>query len=178
MLAVVRFILDALFPPQCVPCGKKLPSSSRFVSACDECVARIPIRSGFICSMCGARQPTLHNECHKSAIVIAAATDYTNREAQMLIHALKYNRVRSTTAPLVHVLMQYIFFAQRTCGTWWISPSLSRSSKRWENRFTKPNLLQKCFIQNYQTNFAYCGNRLNPRYPIADSQNRIRRNKI
>lgn len=108
MRAVIQFLIDALFPPQCIPCGKKLLSTARFTCVCDECFGRIPIRTGFTCSLCGARQPSLINECHKGQPTIAAATEYTNREAQLLIRALKYNAVRGASLPLASVLLKYL----------------------------------------------------------------------
>lgn len=108
MRIVVQFLIDALFPPQCIPCGKKLLSASRFKCICEECFSRIPIRTGFTCSLCGARQPSLINECHKNKPLIAAATEYTNREAQLLIRALKYNGSRGASSPLGSLLLQYL----------------------------------------------------------------------
>ncbi len=102
------FILDALFPPQCIPCGKKLPRSARFSTICEECFARIPIRSGFSCAECARRLPTLVNTCHRGAPAIAAATDFKNKEAQALIHALKYNSIRDAAPPLAEILNRYI----------------------------------------------------------------------
>lgn len=114
MLAPLQFLIDALFPPQCIPCGKKLPShnahstSKEFLSACRECVDAIPLRTGFICSRCGARQATLVNGCHKGAPLIAAATEYSNYETQALIHALKYEHVRTAAAPLAELVARHI----------------------------------------------------------------------
>ncbi len=104
----LQFILDALFPPQCIPCGKKLARTARFSTICDECFARIPIRSGFSCATCARRLPTLINTCHKGTPAIAAATDFKNKEAQALIHALKYNHIADAAIPLATILSTYI----------------------------------------------------------------------
>ena len=159
---LTRFLLDALFPPQCIPCGKKLPSSSQFVSACDECIARIPIRSGFTCSMCGARQASLHNECHKSAIVIAAATDYTNREAQMLIHALKYDQVQTAVQPLVEILMWYIASREELLAHngFVLVPIPLHAKKMRERGFNQAELITKELCAQLPIKFLYCGDAL------------------
>jgi len=162
MRIVLQFLLDALFPPQCVPCGKKLPSSSRFVSACDECVARIPIRNGFVCSMCGARQASLHNECHKSALVIAAATDYTNREVQMLIHALKYNQVKTATAPLVDALLRYIASREELSAHdgFLLVPIPLHAQKMRKRGFNQAELIAEMLCEKLPNKFSYCGDTL------------------
>lgn len=108
MHTVIQFVLDALFPPQCIPCGKKLSRCSRFSTICDDCFARIPIRTGFSCAECGRRLPALVNTCHKDVPVVAAATDFKNKEAQALIHALKYNSIADAAVPLAVILNSYI----------------------------------------------------------------------
>lgn len=102
------FVLDALFPPQCIPCGKKLSRAARFSTICEECFARIPLRSGFSCAQCARRLPALLNTCHAGTPAIAAATDFKNKEAQALIHALKYNHIRDAALPLAEILNRYI----------------------------------------------------------------------
>ena len=114
MLPPLQYLIDALFPPQCIPCGKKLASANTrsdtggFLSVCEACFDAIPIRTGFVCSQCGARQPTLVNECHKGTPIIAAATEYSNYETQALIHALKYEHIRIASAPLAKLIVRHI----------------------------------------------------------------------
>lgn len=107
MHALLQFFVDALFPPQCAPCGRKLPRTARFLAICEECYARIPLRSGFSCAECGRRLPALINTCHHGTPVVAAATDFQNKETRALIHALKYHYVTDAAIPLAHILHRY-----------------------------------------------------------------------
>lgn len=108
MLTLLRYLRDALFPPQCLVCETKLDPRVRFSAVCEPCFAKIPVRSGFTCSVCGARQPSLVNECHKNTLLLAAATEYANHEAQTLIRALKYERAHAAAKPLAALLTRFI----------------------------------------------------------------------
>ena len=111
MFAPLQFLIDALFPPQCIPCGKKLASTihaDEFLSICRTCFDAIPLRTGFVCAQCGARQPTLINECHRGAPIIIAATEYSNYETQTLIRALKYEHIRIASLPLATLIARHI----------------------------------------------------------------------
>ncbi|MDO8557532.1 MAG: ComF family protein [Candidatus Jorgensenbacteria bacterium] len=106
--AVAHSILDILFPPQCAACGVKLASSSA-TAICETCFSKIPARSGFICPACGRRLPDIQNLCHRDAgFILAAATDYGNAEARELLHALKYNHIRSAAHPIAEILAYYV----------------------------------------------------------------------
>ncbi|MCX6788839.1 MAG: phosphoribosyltransferase family protein [Candidatus Jorgensenbacteria bacterium] len=163
MISVIQFLIDALFPPQCVACDKKLPSSARFVSLCDECLERVPIRNGFVCSVCGARQFSLINTCHGGALIIAAATDYTNREAQLLIHALKYNGSRSATYPLTEILIRYIESREElSTHSGFILIAVPLHKKRLRERgFNQSELIAKSLHEQLPDKFSYLNNVLN-----------------
>ncbi len=103
-----RFILDILFPPQCVSCGKKFETHTERV-ICEQCFALIPTRSGFMCLICGRRVPQFGEVCHREAcFILAAATDYKNPQARETLHALKYGHIRSAAEPISEILAYYV----------------------------------------------------------------------
>ncbi len=108
MRALLEFVLDALFPPQCIPCGEKLPRTARFLSCCDACLKNIPMRSGFSCAECGRRLPLPRNTCHRGTPAVAAATDFTDASAQALIYALKYSGLTDAARPLALLLHRHL----------------------------------------------------------------------
>ncbi len=108
MRALLEFVLDALFPPQCIPCGEKLPRTARFLSCCDACLKNIPMRSGFSCAQCGRRLPLPQNTCHRGTPAVAAATDFTDASAQALIYALKYSGLTDAARPLAALLHAHL----------------------------------------------------------------------
>lgn len=162
MYKIIRFLMDALFPPQCVPCGKKLPSTSSFLTVCDTCFARIPLRTGFTCSMCGARQPTLINTCHKNAPIVASATDYTNKEAQLLIRALKYDSLQTAHIPLVALLLSFIAsrpeFSEH--NGFLLIPIPLHKKKMRKRGFNQSALIARALSEALPEKFSYCDDAL------------------
>lgn len=103
-----RFVLDILFPPQCVSCGKKFETRAARV-ICEQCFALIPTRSGFMCPTCGRRIPQFGEACHReTGFILAAATDYQNPQARETLHALKYSHIRSAAEPISEILAYYV----------------------------------------------------------------------
>jgi ComF family protein len=98
------FILDILFPAECLACGAPLPSGT----LCDPCRMSIaPHRSAF-CGMCTAPIPGLRSICHPQApYLLGAAGNYRNVALRTLIHALKFGRMKSAAEPLADVLIHY-----------------------------------------------------------------------
>ncbi len=80
----------------------------------------------------------------------------------MLIHALKYNRVRSTTAPLVHVLMQYISSRKELAahGGFLLVPIPLHKKKMRERGFNQAELIAEMLYTKLPDKFSYCGNAL------------------
>lgn len=94
-----------LFPPLCVGCRRRIASGA----LCSSCEALIEIRSGFVCPKCGRRLPEIGNTCHKETkFVLAAASFYENPVVKELVHALKYQRIRTALEPLSKIVKSYL----------------------------------------------------------------------
>lgn len=168
MFPPLQFLIDALFPPQCIPCGKKLASTNtrsdtgEFLSVCKACFSAIPVRTGFVCSRCGARQPTLVNECHKGTPIIAAATDYTNHEAQTLIRALKYEHMRITSAPLAALIARHITAHKKIAerGPFILIPIPLHKEKKTSRGYNQSELLARELTNLLPHTFSVCADAL------------------
>ncbi len=168
MLPPLQFLIDALFPPQCIPCGKKLASShinshtGTFLSVCEACFDAIPIRTGFVCSRCGARQPTLVNGCHKGTPIIVAATEYSNHETQALIHALKYEHVRIASLPLAALIAHHIATHEEIVerGPFILIPIPLHTKKEAARGYNQSELLARELTKLFPQTFSLCSDSL------------------
>lgn len=98
------FLLDIFFPPECVACGGRLAHGT-LCTACRIGIA--PHRSAF-CGACGATLPGLQNICHpRVPYLLGAAGEYGDPPLRALIHALKFEKVRSAAEPLADILAHY-----------------------------------------------------------------------
>jgi ComF family protein len=95
MHVLMKFIIDALFPPQCVACECIIPHTHQFRTICDSCISRIEMRTGFTCAECGRRLPTLSLTCHPH---------FSNPEIHALIYALKFYFLKDVAIPLGSLL--------------------------------------------------------------------------
>ncbi len=101
------FLMDLIFPAECLVCGTRLARGT----VCGECRLGIaPHRTAF-CGTCGAPLPGFRNICHPDTpYIMGAAGDYRNETLRTLIHALKFGRIKGAAVPLADVLAHY--FAQ------------------------------------------------------------------
>jgi competence protein ComFC len=97
-------ILKILFPPLCVGCKKRIEDGI----ICRPCRETIEVKNGFTCPMCERRLPEAKNACHPEAkFVLAAAASYQNEAVRELIHALKYQSVKTALEPLTEIINTY-----------------------------------------------------------------------
>jgi ComF family protein len=98
------FILDILFPAECIACGALLLRGT----LCDACrISIAPHRTAF-CGICAAPLPGLRSICHPQAPhLLGAAGNYQNVALRTLIHALKFGRMKGAAEPLADILIHY-----------------------------------------------------------------------
>jgi len=109
------FIANILFPPLCVACGDRI---GRGV-VCEACLSGIVLRAGFLCGECHepAGVPLVGaaagaSVCHPEfPYILGAATDYTDKTVQSLIHHLKFRSINRAAEPLAELVVRYL---QRT----------------------------------------------------------------
>lgn len=98
-------VLDVIFPPRCLNCGAYLKSGE---TICDSCFAAIPVNATLFCGACRARLPYGKRTCHYDfPYLLGAAANYDDPIVKNLIHALKFDGVKRTAAPLAQLLTRY-----------------------------------------------------------------------
>lgn len=101
----IASLLNLIVPGSCVSCNTYLPTGSLL---CASCFTSIPIASTLICGACGLRLPEAKSICHpRFPYRFGAATDYRHPAVRALIHALKFERLRTATEPLAALLVRY-----------------------------------------------------------------------
>ncbi|MFH0712846.1 MAG: ComF family protein [Candidatus Jorgensenbacteria bacterium] len=118
----LKRLVSVIFPPLCVSCRKRIEEGA----LCGDCERSIEIRSGFTCPECGRRIPAcaggptrtnpleIGNPCHEKAkFVLAAATFYEISAVRELIHALKYQRIKTALRPISEIVGKYV---EKTIG--------------------------------------------------------------
>ena len=106
---IKEFLLDLLFPPVCVGCGRGIPTNIKVSYLCFDCESKVGIRDPFYCSVCGNRLPTENLTCHEySGFRLGAATDYENPLVRQLIWQLEYAKQTATARSLAYLLNTFI----------------------------------------------------------------------
>lgn len=98
-------LLDLIFPSVCVRCRTY---TDRHAAVCPSCLTEVKLLSSLFCGKCRARNPSAHRICHRAfPYLLGAATDYGNETVRELIHALKFQSIRSAAEPLGMLLQDY-----------------------------------------------------------------------
>jgi ComF family protein len=103
---VKNFILDLIFPKECLGCGRE----GGYLCAC--CRSEIELSREFHCALCkktslkGGLCPDCSQYTAMKAIWVAA--DYNQKIIQDLIHNLKYNYLEEISADLAILIMRFL----------------------------------------------------------------------
>ncbi len=104
MKNLAELFLSIVFPPKCLVCGRKHGGKTA-VLICENCFKSIGINSSFSCPECGKRIYDYKKFCaHEPRFLLLAAVSYKNPAARELIHALKYQRLKTAAGPLAKIL--------------------------------------------------------------------------
>jgi ComF family protein len=107
-----KFLLDVIFPSNCVSCGKRTDPATRKNGKkilCDDCFYSITINNGFFCPECGRRLPRPKVTCHPAAkFVLTAATSFRNKAVSDAIHALKYKKIKGVMGAVADIIGAYL----------------------------------------------------------------------
>lgn len=139
------FLLDILFPRNCVYCKKFLKSGI----VCDSCLGRISIYSGFFCPVCNGRMPEPKKICHPRApYILAAATDY-NDVVREIIHRMKYDGIAEAAEPISKIIGDYIRIAQLPLAGRIIVPIPMHHSRERSRGFNQAALIAEKISRNF-----------------------------
>jgi len=103
---VKEFVLDLIFPKECLGCGKEN------TYLCRQCFEKIELNKKFYCALC-KRESALGKICElcqkESALsAIWVAADYNNDILQALIHNLKYKYLEDLSQVLTDLIIRYL----------------------------------------------------------------------
>lgn len=110
-----NFILDLLFPIQCLECGREfenLEPKKRWL--CEECLKKIEVRTEQVCPVCEklSEGGKTHHGCRKKTLLdgLWVATEYkiTNKA----IHKFKFNFVKDISFSLSEIMAKSILEVQ------------------------------------------------------------------
>ncbi len=101
-----NFILDLIFPRQCLGCGEE------GVDLCSCCFDKIDINNKDYCALCH-QELFLSKVCpnckkESSLLNIWVAADYNNEILQDLIHNLKYKHIENLSIVLADLIIKYL----------------------------------------------------------------------
>jgi len=103
---IKNFILDLIFPRECLECGK----ANTYI--CNQCLAKIELNKKFYCALCkresqlGKICPACQPQTALKAIWLAA--DYNNEILQELIHNFKYKYIEDLGSILASKMIEYL----------------------------------------------------------------------
>ena len=87
-MRISSLLLDLIFPPECLNCGRDL---ARGAVACDTCLSEVKVHTTLFCGACRSRLAESRKVCHLSfPYVLGAATDYADPVVRNLMHGLKF----------------------------------------------------------------------------------------
>lgn len=100
------FILDLIFPRQCLGCSKE----NSYL--CQECLANIELNKIFYCIICkgSTKYSELCEKCKTSYDLNAVwvVADYNNKLLQDLIHSFKYKYLQEISNTLSSLMIRYL----------------------------------------------------------------------
>jgi competence protein ComFC len=158
-----KFILDTLFPIQCISCGHD------DIWLCENCFQKIQLLSfqlcprceklitqdGRLCSFCKIQKPPL------DALIVAAR--YKEGNISKLVHLYKYSFIENLHAPLGKLLTKALSNSGLSVPDFIIPVPLHPRRKRWRG-FNQAELLA-----------GYVGQNLTPGYAIPVFEKYLRR---
>ncbi|MCX6740108.1 MAG: ComF family protein [Candidatus Parcubacteria bacterium] len=101
-----EFVLDLIFPKECIGCAKEGDY------LCQQCLSQIELIKEFYCALCKKPSPwgKICESCAAETKIAAiwVATDYNQKVIQELIHQLKYGYIEEISAILREILLKYL----------------------------------------------------------------------
>jgi len=146
---VLNFLLDLLFPWQCLYCQKEVEND---FPLCQNCFHQIAIFDDFICPVCQKRlsnSKQKHRSCqgktHLTALGIVSS--YENSILKETIHFFKYKQIKNLVQPLSLLTIQFLknsfYFSQFPKNNLLIIPLPLHLRKKKQRGFNQSELIAK-----------------------------------
>lgn len=144
-----NFLLDILFPYQCLDCHKEVNNN---FPLCQECFSQITLFDSFLCPVCFQRLPPNKLQPHRSCraktnlSALAAAVDYNNPLIKEIIHHFKYENITTLKKPLGVLLFTLWQKNNVLLSTeWLIIPVPLHKKRKIQRGFNQAEILAKEF---------------------------------
>ncbi len=130
---MLKFVLNLLFPIECVGCGKL----DKWL--CEGCLGRVELRQSQVCPYCYAESEGGRVCCRQSELQsLLVMSDYREPLTELL-HLLKYDGIKAAGGPL-HLMMRR-FLARSALPDGVLCPIPSSAAKRRLRGFNQTELL-------------------------------------
>jgi len=144
-----NFLLDLLFPWQCLYCQKAVEND---YPLCKDCFHQISLFDDFICPVCQKRlsnNKQKHRSCqgktHLTALGVVSS--YENSILKETIHYFKYKQIKSLVQPLSLLVIQFLessfYFSQLPKNNLLIIPLPLHLRKEKQRGFNQSELIAK-----------------------------------
>lgn len=154
---IQKFLLDTLFPINCLSCGKH---GSWF---CDSCLEKIPLRIEHVCPVCEkliTPDGRICFGCQKKLRIdgLLAASSYQNEAVASAVHCFKYRFIEELAGPLGGILVKALLHSQLSIPDVIVPVPLHKRRLRWRG-FNQAELLADYLSDNLTPGF---------KIPVAD----------
>jgi len=154
-----KFVLDLIFPPQCLFCAKST-ENERFSLVCESCFSKIPRQTALFCPKCFLRRPKATNcpACApKSDLkLLGVASSYRDEKVKTLLWKFKYGFLKDLAYPLGELLTDYLKLAapewRRDKSIVLIPVPLHKRKENWRG-FNQSELVGKIVAGNFGWQF-------------------------
>jgi len=156
---VLNFLLDLLFPWQCLYCQKEVEND---YPLCKDCFHQIPLFDDFICPVCQKRLSNnnqKHHSCqgktHLTALGIVSS--YENLILKETIHYFKYKKIKNLVQPLSLLVIQFLensfYFSQLPKNNLLIIPLPLHLRKEKQRGFNQSELIAEKIAQYFHLSY-------------------------
>lgn len=150
-----NFLLDLLFPWQCLYCQKEVENN---YPLCQNCFQKIPIFNDFLCPVCQkqlASNSLSCRSCHSKTPLTAlgAASSYHNNILKETLHYFKYKKIISLAEPLSALMITFLeqssFFSTLPKDKLLIIPIPLHFKKERQRGFNQATLLAQSIANHF-----------------------------
>ena len=112
---LTNFILDLLFPIQCLECGEEfenLEPRERWI--CKECLEKIETRKEQVCPVCekSSEEGKTHRKCEKETSLDGLWVAVEYKTVSDAIHKFKFNFIKDISFPLSEIISKSVLEVQ------------------------------------------------------------------
>lgn len=105
---MLNTIFDIIFPKFCLSCNRE------GFYVCPACFAKIPLKKGVRCYICGKRSPNgktctpCKTKAGSKLTGLLIASDWNNMLVRQMIYEFKYRFIKELSSPLTEILIKFL----------------------------------------------------------------------